>query len=290
MQALPIWNNKPSVRMTSRRVPTTKISAIVSDVDGTLVTNDKQLTDRTRAAVAAIRKAGIPFSVISSRPPRGMASLMKALGVDRPSAGFNGGVIVAPDLQALQQRLVSPDSARRAIDFLAGRGIDTWVFSGQDWLLQNAGGPYVDHETRTVGFPPIAVGEFGKALGTAAKIVGVSDKHDFLRECEIELARLLGSAATVVRSQLYYLDITDRLANKGAGLLELANLLGVPPAEIAVIGDGSNDVTMFEQSGLSIAMGNAQPAVKEKADFVTASNGEEGFAMAIERFILGGER
>jgi Cof subfamily protein (haloacid dehalogenase superfamily) len=262
----------------------------VSDVDGTLVTNDKQLTDRTRASVAAIRKAGIPFSVISSRPPRGMAPLMKALGVDRPSAGFNGGVIVAPDLQALQQRLVSPDSARRAIDFLAGRGIDTWVFSGQDWLLQNAGGPYVDHETRTVGFPPIAVGEFGKALGTAAKIVGVSDKPDFLKECEIELARLMGSAATVVRSQLYYLDITDRLANKGAGLLELANLLGVPPAEIAVIGDGSNDVTMFEQSGLSIAMGNAQPAVKEKADFVTTSNGEEGFAMAVERFILGGER
>jgi Cof subfamily protein (haloacid dehalogenase superfamily) len=276
--------------MTFRRVPTTKISAIVSDVDGTLVTNDKQLTDRTRLAVAAIRKAGIPFSVISSRPPRGMASLMKALGVDRPSAGFNGGVIVAPDLSVLQQRLASPGSARRAIDFLAGRGIDTWVFSGPDWLLQNAAGSYVDHEARTVGFAPIVVGQFGKALDTTAKIVGVSDKHDFLKECEIELARLLGSAATVVRSQLYYLDITDRLANKGAGLLELARLLGVPAAEIAVIGDGSNDVTMFEQSGLSIAMGNAQPAVKEKADFVTASNGEEGFAMAIERFILGGER
>jgi Cof subfamily protein (haloacid dehalogenase superfamily) len=276
--------------MTSRRVPTTKISAIVSDVDGTLVTNDKRLTDRTRLAVAAIRKAGIPFSVISSRPPRGMAPLMKALGVDRPSAGFNGGVIVAPDLSALQQRLASPDSARCAIDFLAERGIDTWVFSGQDWLLQNAAGPYVDHETRTVGFPPIVVGEFGKALDMAAKIVGVSDKHDFLKECESDLARLLGSAATVVRSQLYYLDITDRLANKGAGLLELARLLGVPPAEVAVIGDGSNDVTMFEQSGLSIAMGNAQTAVKEKADFVTASNSEEGFAMAVERFILGGER
>jgi Cof subfamily protein (haloacid dehalogenase superfamily) len=276
--------------MTFRRVPATKISAIVSDVDGTLVTKDKQLTDRTRLAVAAIRKAGVPFSVISSRPPRGMAPLMKALGVDRPSAGFNGGVIVTPDLQALQQRLASPDSARRTIDFLAQRGIDTWVFSGQDWLLQNAAGPYVDHEARTVGFPPIVVGEFGEALDTAAKIVGVSDKHDFLEECEIELARLLGSAATVVRSQLYYLDITDRLANKGAGLLELARLLGVPPAEVAVIGDGSNDVTMFEQSGLSIAMGNAQPAVREKADFVTASNSEEGFAMAIERFILGGER
>ena len=276
--------------MTSRRVPTTKISAIVSDVDGTLVTNDKQLTDRTRAAVAAIRKAGIPFSVISSRPPRGMAPLMKALGVDRPSAGFNGGVIVAPDLRPCSNVSSLPTVRGARSTSSPGAASTTWVFSGQDWLLQNAAGRYVEHETRTVGFPPIVVGEFGKALDTAAKIVGVSDKHDFLKECEIDLARLLGSAATVVRSQLYYLDITDRLANKGAGLLELARLLGVPPAEIAVIGDGSNDVTMFEQSGLSIAMGNAQPAVKEKADFVTASNGEEGFAMAVERFILGGER
>jgi hypothetical protein len=276
--------------MTSRRPPTTKISAIVSDVDGTLVTNEKQVTDGTQAAVAAIRKAGIPFSIISSRPPRGMAPLMKLLAIDTPSAGFNGGVIVAPDLSVLQQHLVSPDSARRTIAFLAERRVDTWVFSGQDWLLQNKMGPDIERELRTVGFPPIAVGDFGKAIDTAAKIVGVSENHDFLRECEIELAKLLGSAATVVRSQLYYLDITDRLANKGQGLLELAKLLGVPPAEIAVIGDGSNDVTMFEQSGLSVAMGNAQAMVKEKADFITTGNGEDGFARAIERFILGGER
>jgi len=276
--------------MTSRRPAATKILAIVSDVDGTLVTNDKQVTDDTLAAVAAVRKAGIPFSIISSRPPRGMAPLMKLLGVDTPSAGFNGGVIVAPDLSFLQQHLVSPESARRTTDFLVGRGIDTWVFSGQDWLLQNRAGPYVEHETRTVGFPPIAVSQFGKALDTAAKIVGVSTNPQLLIDCENDLAKLLGSVATVVRSQLYYLDITDRLANKGASLLELAKLLGVLPAEIAVIGDGGNDVTMFEKSGLSIAMGNAEPAVKKKADFVTASNGEEGFAMAIERFILGGER
>jgi len=276
--------------MTSRRLPTTKISAIVSDVDGTLVTNEKQLTDRSRAAVAAIRKAGIPFSIISSRPPRGMATLMKALDIDRPSAGFNGGVIVAPDLSVLQQHLISPESARRTVDFLAKRRIDTWVFSGQDWLLQNKEGPYVEHETHTVGFPPIAVNEFGKALDTAAKIVGVSENYDFLKQCEIELAKLMGDAVTVVRSQLYYLDTTDQLANKGVGLRELAKLVGVPPSEIAVIGDGGNDVTMFEQAGLSIAMGNAQPAVKEKADFVTVSNGEDGFAMAVERFILGGKR
>jgi len=73
-------------------------------------------------------------------------------------------------------------------------------------------------------------------------------------------------------------------------VLELAKLVGVPPSEIAVIGDGGNDVTMFEQAGLSIAMGNAQPVVKAEAHFVTASNSEDGFAAAVERFILGGER
>ena len=96
--------------------------------------------------------------------------------------------------------------------------------------------------------------------------------------------------ASVARSQPYYLDITHPLANKGAALSEIAKLLAVPLAEIAVIGDGGNDVAMFERSGLSIAMGNASPEVQQAADFVTDSNREEGFANAIERFILGGGR
>ena len=97
-------------------------------------------------------------------------------------------------------------------------------------------------------------------------------------------------SASVARSQPYYLDVTHPLANKGAALSELAKLLGVPLAEIAVIGDGGNDVAMFERSGLSIAMGNASPEVQQAADFVTDSNEEDGFANAIERFILGNTR
>jgi hydroxymethylpyrimidine pyrophosphatase-like HAD family hydrolase len=100
----------------------------------------------------------------------------------------------------------------------------------------------------------------------------------------------LAGQASVVRSQPYYLDITHPLANKGVALSALATLLAVPPSEIAVIGDGSNDVAMFERSGFSVAMGNASPQVQRAADFVTDTNREEGFANAIERFILGGDR
>ena len=95
----------------------------------------------------------------------------------------------------------------------------------------------------------------------------------------------LAGQVSLARSQPYYLDITHPLANKGVALTELANLLGIPPTEIAVIGDGGNDVAMFERSGLSIAMGNASPHV-QAAGLDTDTNGEEGFANAIECFIL----
>lgn len=106
----------------------------------------------------------------------------------------------------------------------------------------------------------------------------------------VEPYRRAPNVAPDSTTETYYLDITHPLANKGVALSELARLLAVPLAEVAVIGDGGNDVAMFERSGLSIAMGNASPEVQQAADCVTDSNREDGFANAIERFILGGDR
>ena len=156
--------------------------------------------------------------------------------------------------------------------------------------MRDPDGPYVPLEERTVGFRPTIVEDFGSALDAAAKIVGVSKNFDALEQCEHNVHAALDDSACVARSQPYYLDITHPLANKGVALSELAKLLGIPLTEVAVVGDGRNDVAMFERSGLSIAMGNACPEVQRKADFVTDSNREDGFANAIERFILGGHR
>ncbi|MGA9198895.1 MAG: HAD hydrolase family protein, partial [Pseudolabrys sp.] len=124
----------------------------------------------------------------------------------------------------------------------------------------------------------------------ANKIVGVSKEFEILAHRERDVRAALADQATVERSQSYYLDITHPLANKGVALSEIARLLMVPLAEIAVIGDGSNDIAMFERSGLSIAMGNASLSVQRAADFVTDSNRDDGFANAIERFIFGDDR
>jgi hypothetical protein len=267
-----------------------KCSAVITDVDGTLVDDEKRLTSRATSAVAELRASGIVFSFISSRPPRGLCRLLGSLEIATPIGGFNGGVIAAPDLSIITEHLLSPAVARRTVDMLNARGVRVWVFSGQDWLICDSDRAYVGLEERTVEFPAKIVKDFEAFLDAAAKIVGVSRDFDRLARCERDLRSALADKASVARSQLYYLDITHPLANKGAALSEIAKLLAIPLKEIAVIGDGGNDVAMFERSGLSIAMGNASPEVQQAADVVTDSNREDGFANAVERFILGGGR
>jgi hypothetical protein len=163
---------------------TPKISAVVSDVDDTLVTDDKILTARTQAAVADLRANGIVFSIITSRPPRGLRMLVKSLGITTPFGGFNGGVLATPERAIIAEHLLSPEIARRAVDMLKACGAEVWLFSGHDWLVGHSDEPYVALEERTVGFPPTIVEDFGAALDTTAKIVGVSADFELLARCE----------------------------------------------------------------------------------------------------------
>jgi hypothetical protein len=265
-----------------------RIALVLSDVDGTLVTSDKVLTEASVRAVGALRSAGVRFAVTSSRPPAGLRMLLEPLGIDTPVGAFNGGMIVAPDLSTvLVRHLLPAEVGARALAFLAARGVGLWVFTAERWLVRDPMGAHVSHEEHTVQFGPTVVEEFGPFLGGVGKIVGVSEDHDLLERCEAELQRELGTAASVARSQRYYLDVTHPLANKGTAVLALTEHLGIPASEIATVGDGFNDLAMFARSGWSIAMGNAAPAVQEAADRVTASNQEDGFALAIERHVLG---
>jgi Cof subfamily protein (haloacid dehalogenase superfamily) len=268
-----------------RRRPA-KISALVSDVDGTLVTDDKRLTTRAQAAVAELHARGIIFTIISSRPPLGVRMLLEPLAITTPFGAFNGGVIARPDLSIMTEHRLSEVAARRSIEMLDASGADAWMFAGEEWLARDPNGPYVGLEERTVCFPPTVVADFSGYLDLTAKIVGVSKDAALLARCEREMREALAGEASVALSQAYYLDITHPLANKGVALSQIATLLEVPLAEIAVIGDGGNDVAMFERAGFSIAMGNAGPHVQQAADVVTDRNSEEGFANAVERFVL----
>jgi Cof subfamily protein (haloacid dehalogenase superfamily) len=263
------------------------ISLLLADVDGTLVTEQKVLTERAVNAVRALREKGIGFAVTSGRPPRGMAMLIEPLAIDTPIAGFNGGAFVKPDGSVIEEKTLPGEVARKAIALIGQHGMDAWLYTAQDWFVHKRKAPHVDREAWTVKFEPKVVETFTEAdLDRAVKIVGVSDDHDLVARCEADAQSAFGDKVSAARSQPYYLDITHPHANKGDVVEVLSKTLGIAKEAIATIGDMPNDVLMFKKSGFSIAMGNASDAVKEQASATTDSYNDEGFAKAVERYVL----
>ena len=275
----------------SRAAAGRDIALVLSDVDGTLVTRDKVLTEDAKAAVRALRDAGIAFALASSRPPRGMIRLIAPLSPLAGIACVNGGAYVRPDLTILETHALDPATARLAHDTLRGEGLDVWVYTPDDWLVLDKDAPYVARETFTLGFGPRVVPAITpEHLANVLKIVGVSGDFAAVAAAEAKARALLGDNASAARSQAQFLDVTHPRANKGDVVTTFARWLTIPPARIATIGDGSNDTLMFAKSGLSVAMGNGSEEVRGSATTITDTNENEGFAKAIHRFVLGGER
>jgi Cof subfamily protein (haloacid dehalogenase superfamily) len=263
------------------------IRFLLSDMDGTLLLPDHTLSQRTIEAVRALRDAGVLFSLATGRPPKAMLQTIEALGVDLPTAAFNGGTIVHPDGSLLVAHYLPAAAALTTLTLFADQpGIEVWVFSGGDWLLKDPSGPMVPREQHGLGYAPVVVESFEPYLTRIDKIVATSENTDLLIELEALLLPMVGGQAQVSRSQPVYLDVTAMQANKGDALATLAAFLDVPLPQTAAMGDGGNDPAMFNVAGLSIAMGQAEEAVKRQANVVTGPNTEDGAAQAIERYIL----
>jgi Cof subfamily protein (haloacid dehalogenase superfamily) len=267
-------------------VTATRIRLLLADVDGTLVTPDKVLTDRAIEAVHHLHDAGIGFAITSGRPPRGMAMLVGPLGLQSPIAAFNGGLLVGPDMTVIEQRVIAQDLVIPIAELLRSYGLDVWFYRGADWYVPDPEGPHVAREAWTVKFQPRVMSGIEDVTDNVAKIVGVSDHHDAVAKASSAARDRFGDHVTAAASQPYYLDVTHPEANKGWVARYLARRYELSAAEVATIGDMPNDVLMFAHSGLSIAMGNADPGVKRAARRITDTNDHEGFAKAVERFIL----
>lgn len=262
------------------------IRLLLADVDGTLVTNDKVLTDRAVAAAAKLKQANVLLAVTSGRPPRGMSMLVEPLELTTPLAAFNGGLFANPDMSVIEQQVIADDLTPTAIDLLTEQEMSVWVYRGADWFILDPKGPHVSRESHTVRFDPTVVDSFDSVSNDVAKIVGVSDDHDAVDTAVSAARQRFGDKVSVSKSQPYYVDVTHPNANKGAVVSYLSKRYDIAPEEIATIGDMPNDTLMFAESGLSIAMGHASDEVRQAADQVTTSNEDEGFANAVERFIL----
>ncbi len=244
------------------------------------------LTDDAVDAVRRLHEAGLRFAITSGRPPRGMEMLVDPLDLHTPIAAFNGGLLVGREMNIIEQRTIPEDLVGQVVDLMKSFDLDVWIYRGADWYVTDPKGPHVDREAWTVKFDPTVVGDYMDLTNHVAKVVGVSDDHDAIQKAAASAHEKFGEHVTAAASQPYYLDVTHPDANKGCVARYLAKEYDLELSEIATMGDMPNDILMFEHSGLSIAMGNADPEAKEAADAVTASNEDEGFAKAVDRFVL----
>jgi Cof subfamily protein (haloacid dehalogenase superfamily) len=173
-----------------------------------------------------------------------------------------------------------------AVKLIEQHELDCWLYVGNDWLLRDPKAPHVAREAWTVKFEPTVVKNFNDHPDDVLKVVGVSDDFDRVQQAEADAQKILGDQASAARSQPYYLDVTHQEANKGFVIRYLSQRLRIPLERIATMGDQPNDLLMFKPSGFSIAMGNAPEEVKRQASAVTSSYNDEGFAKAVEQYIL----
>jgi Cof subfamily protein (haloacid dehalogenase superfamily) len=265
---------------------TTKIRLLLSDVDGTLVTPNKVLTEGTLDAVNQLRDAGILFAITSSRPPGGLAMYAEPLQLTTPISAFNGGWVTTPTMEVTDELTIDDDVLQPLLAMIDEHGLSTWVYQGEQWFVRDLNGAHVQREAEVVQFEPRLVDTFDDVCTKVAKIVVVDDDAKSMAAAAASVRDHFSGRVSATSSQPFCLDITNPQANKGVVVTYLSNMYDIATSEIATIGDAYNDVLMFAESGVSIAMGNAVDDVKASATYVTTSNDDEGFANAVQNVIL----
>jgi Cof subfamily protein (haloacid dehalogenase superfamily) len=263
-----------------------RIRMVVLDVDGTLLTSDARLTGRTVAAVGRARARGLEVCLATSRGPSGLRWLVGELGLDAWVVAYQGALVGwldrtgRPASEPLVDRPMPAQAARAVLAEAAAAGLSVSWFAGSTWfaLADDAA------MRREAG---IVRDRFVVAVGPADglrphKLMLIAGHPDLIPALHV-LAGRLPAACAGQFSHDNYLEVTRAGVDKAQALAVLADRLGIPLAETAAVGDGQNDLGLLGAVGLPIAMGNAKPALKAIAAFVTGSNDDDGAAAALDR-------
>lgn len=261
------------------------IALVISDIDGTLITSNHEVTDATKAAAAKLYERGIELSLASSRPPRSIVPLADALKLQGPFAAFNGALVVKRNGEVLARSIISPATIASVKAIADKFGIGVWLYDDVDWWAQWRDA-FVDREEHTSGFSARIDG-YDERITREANKLTVVGKPELVAQAEQRVLSELADKVSASKSKPRFLDVTSYGIHKGTVVVRLAELLNIATERVAVIGDGPNDVEMFKQAGVSIAMGQGVDEVREAASYLTTSNDDEGWARGIERFVLG---
>jgi Cof subfamily protein (haloacid dehalogenase superfamily) len=262
-----------------------QIALVISDIDGTLITSNHELLAATKRTALRLYDHGVELSLASSRPPVAIRPLAEQLGLRWGFAAFNGALVVNTKGDVIARSVIEPSIIARVKAIADSFSLGMWLYDEADWWAgwRDA---FVDREEHTSGFSPKLDGYADRLTREANKLTVVG-KPELVAQAEKQVLAELGREISASKSKPRFLDITAFGIDKGSVVVRLAGILNIPTDQVAVIGDGPNDIEMFRQAGVSIAMGQAVDEVRHAATYVTASNDDDGWARGIEKFVLG---
>ncbi|MBE6050401.1 MAG: sugar-phosphatase [Clostridium sp.] len=263
---------------------------IALDMDGTLLNDEKIITEKTKNALMKAREKGVKVVLASGRPVDGLKKYLKELNLidnDEYVLSFNGGLVQRTGNEDVifEVGLTGKD-LHYLNDISSELNVNIHAFSPNRGLITPKISKYTEVEANLNDID-INVIDFSE-VGEDEHIVKVMfiDEAEILDEAIEKLPKEIYEKYTVVKSTPFFLEVINKTSGKGRGLKALADHLNVKQEEIIAVGDAANDLDMIEYAGLGVAMGNATEEVKEKANYITASNNEDGIAEIIEKFIL----
>ncbi|MFG0607597.1 sugar-phosphatase [Vibrio mimicus] len=264
---------------------------IALDMDGTLLNSQKQISPRTKQAIAQARQQGIHVVLASGRPLDGMRSKLEELNLtsDNDYVLYYNGSMVAnvASGQIIHQQILDGKSAKRVARLAQEWGLNTHAFSQIHGLITPKTSQYTEVEA-TINGVSITEMDFEQLEDNhpiiKSMIVGEPEK---LSQAISHLPAEWRNDFTVVQSAPFFLEFLNIGSNKGVGVKAIAEHLGIDACEVICMGDAENDHHMLEYAGLGIAMANAMEETKRIADHITLSNDQDGVAVAIEHFVLG---
>lgn len=263
--------------------------ALILDIDGTLTNSKKEITEKTRQAIFSVMQKGHKVVLASGRPTPGMRQAAASLEFEKNGGyllSFNGARIVeCRSGQVVYQRILPLTLLPGLYRFAKENGCGLITYLGEEVISAFLPDQYVETEARINGLPIRPVEKFVEFVDFEINKCLMTAQPSVAEALEKQLQAKYGDVASIYRSEPYFIEIMPKNVDKAASIDQLLPILGVTRESTICCGDGFNDISMIRYAGLGVAMGNAQQAVKDAADYITGTNDEDGLVEVIEKFL-----
>jgi Cof subfamily protein (haloacid dehalogenase superfamily) len=256
------------------------------DVDGTLLNSNGVLTEATIKAIREGVGKGLVFTISTGRPIQGVEPLSRAIGLDLPYITYNGAMVIMGDSREIiyEQRL-SAGLAKEVIELAKEYGTTCMIWADNK-LWTSEINERVNKYKEISKVEPILIDDLDGCIRNGVTKLLWYDEIPQIEKMQSEVGKFLDNRVNYHTSRPMFLEFVDINASKAIAMEKLGAHFGIKQSEMIAVGDGYNDLSMIEYAGLGVVMANAKDAIKERADYITLSNDEDGVAHVIYKFVL----